>query len=1713
MVSAMNFTVLQSLRVIRLSTVFLFAICMMAGAQEKSAEKADESVSFQNQVMPILRANCLGCHQSANQQGGFDMTIYDSLLRGGESGNAAVVPGEPAESNLLHVISVDENGEAEMPPNAEPLSEQQITLIQRWISQGAVNDSVAASRLYDLENPPGYSRLPVVTSIDFSSDGKWMAINGFNEVRILDAKNYQLRKRLIGLSSRIERVRFSPDGTRLAVAGGNPGTGGEIQVWDVASGKLELSKLVSGDCAFGVNWSPDGKLLSFGLTDTTVRAIDSRSGEQVLFQSAHEDWVRDTVFGIDGKRLVSVGRDTTCKLIEVETERFIDNLTSITPAILKGGISSVARHPKRDEVVIGCADGIVKVYRMDRQTKRVIGDDANLIRRMPQLNGRIETVDVSDDGKRVVAGSSLDGRGEVRLFSFEFDTKLTDELKAILRKLPGNWSSSERKKINEYWQRDVKQFVELKFETGIYATAFNCDSTMFAVAGADGLVRVFDAATGEKRNEFPSVELADDLPIVAASQKNENWRFEVEARPEARSENRLAAEVESISIIPETISLDLATSYAQVVVMAHLQNGNVVDVTRDAEFTTDCKQIDVDWTGLLQLANEGHRLEVDTKLTVSYANQTASADIRANLAHKYKADFRMDVNPLITRLGCNAGTCHGSQSGKNGFKLSLRGYDPVYDIRSLTDELLARRINLVKPDQSLLLAKPSASVPHEGGQLIAVDDKYYSVIKNWIENGAEFDSATARVISISIQPENPVLQSAGDSQQMRVVATFEDNSQRDVTRESFIESANLEVATIDGTVVKASRRGEAAILARYEGAYAATTATVMGDRSGFVWEQPEVYTDIDKMVADKWQRLKILPSELCSDNEFVRRAYLDLTGLPPSADDITEFLHDELPSKEKRSQLIDRLVGNDDYIEYWTNKWADLLQVNRKFLGVDGATKFRQWIRDQVGNNKAYNQFVSEIITASGSTHDNPPASYYKILRTPEDTMENTTHLFLGTRFNCNKCHDHPFERWTQDQYYETAAYFSQIKIEKDPRSGDKRIGGSAVESAKPIYEMISDDDSGKMLHERTGAVVDPEFPFECDHSCGDDSTRRDQFASWLTSSDNPYFATSYVNRLWGYLMGVGLIEPLDDIRASNPPTNPQLLEYLTDQFIESGFDTQHVIRLICKSRTYQLSFRTHKFNSDDFTNYSHAIPRRLPAEVLYDSIHFVTGSQSQIPGVKPGTRAAMLSDSGARLPSGILATLGRPNRESACECERSNELQLGSVLAIVSGPDVSKAINNPKNAIARLVEQCGDNAKLIDELYLRILNRNATEEEKELASQAFELIDEDHEKLVARKQKRKVLVDAKRPGLERTRKQDIATTKKELEKTIAKLAPDLLEREKLQREKIAKAKKDLEDHRKDDKSLYNHWQNRHLNRLQWHPVRANEYSAKSGRDFKLLDDRSILVGRKVKKKDVYTVYANTDLSGITGVRLEVLPDESLDSKGPGTADNGNFVLNEFEMEIAPLGSDQEWRKVKFSKARSYFDQNGYPIERVIDRKLNGKQGWATMGHVGQVNWCCLETELPIGYAGGSKIRFRMHQNFDDRHQIGRFRISLTTFNETIGLSVSESLATEIVAPLESFEKDRQKKLVGLAIRDDLKIAELQKALKKEKKPLDVPGKIVKLREKLNRVSKPLPEDAVLKQLKSDYEYSSKQVKSLRLTAAQDLTWALINSPEFLFNR
>ena len=1699
------------------------ALCLPAAEPAKpaaDAAAAADKVSYVRQIRPIFQAQCQGCHQPAKAKGDYLMTAFAKMLGAGASGKVAIVPGRPEASALVELIT-PVKGKARMPEGGKALETADIDLIRKWIKQGAVDDSPVAATRPDADKPPVYSAPPNIAALDFSSDGKLLAVAGFHEALIWTADGAKPTARLVGLAERIQSLRFSPDGKRLAVAGGDPGRMGEIQIWDVEKSKLLLSKSVTFDTLYGVNWSPDGAKVSFGCSDNTVRAIDAKTGDQLLHQGSHNDWALDTVFSPDGSHLVSVGRDRTVKLIEFATGRFVDNITSITPGALRGGVNAVAAHPKRDEIVVGGADGVPKVYRMHRLTKRVIGDDANLIRELPAMAGRINAVAVSRDGKRIVAGSSLDGAGEVATFGYEFDTKLPENLQNIQSKEIFGRSQAEKDLIQKYVHEGVKQLAKQSLpKTAVFAVAFSSDAKRFAAAGSDGRVRLYETDSGKLVKEFS--------PALISATKAAKAR-PLSPRPEETSPSETfpaGQKLASLSVQPASIDLSHRFAYVQLVATGKLDSGETLDVTRmaQAKFSADVATLSAN--GLVQPKADGAGT-----LTLAIGGQTLAIPVKVSgIARDYAVDYVRDVAPIISRSGCNAGTCHGAQQGKNGFKLWLRGYDPIFDVRSWTDDLASRRTNVASPDDSLNLLKASAAAPHVGGKLFASGEPNYEIVRAWVAGGCKLDTASPKAASIEVFPINPIVQKPGEKQQLRVVATYADGYKKDVTREAFLESGNTEVATAGaGGALTAVRRGEAPVLVRFEGTYAATTLTVMGDRTGFAWQEPAKYNKVDEFVAAKWRRMKIAPSEVCNDADFVRRIHLDLVGLPPTAEEVKAFLADKRESKVKREALIDKLIGSKDYVDYWTNKWADLLQVNRKFLGGEGAKLFRDWIRKEIESDTPYDQFARKVLTASGSNKVNPPASYWKILRDPAAAMENTTHLFLAVRFNCNKCHDHPFERWTQDQYYQTAAYFAQFELKGDPASGGQSIGGTAVEGGKPLYEIVGDAKSGDIKHDRTGQVTPPKFPYQANVAAAPvkkdaakpakpdakatTPSRRDELANWMTAKDNPYFARSMVNRLWGYMLGVGLIEPIDDIRAGNPPSNPELLDYLTKEFIDSGFNVRHVVRLICKSRTYQLSVASHKWNEDDKRNYSHAVPKRLPAEVLADAIFRSTGSLSRFPEVPPGTRAAALPDSGIELPSGFLSTFGRPPRESACECERVATLQLGPVMALVNGQTIGDAIADPANDIGKIVAAEKDDAKVVENLFLRFLSRYPTKDETAAVLTAVRDLDGDHAKLgAALKEREAYAAPIRKKDLE---KQAAAITSAEAEMKAyeAKVGPVLAQRAKEREELIKKREAELKAYETAElPKRMAAWEKTLDRSVDWMRLNPRTLASRNTRTtLKKLDDLSIAVAGHLGQ-NVVTVTANSDVQGLTALRLEAISVPGLPNNGPGRAPDGNFVVSELEVFAAPKSDPKKMTPVEIATASADFSQDAFSPLHLFDKQKDGVNGWAAAPRLGATHWATLQFKQPIGFPGGTILTFVITHNFPGDYQLGRFRLSAAAAAKPVGVSYPDDF--EII--LASKPKDRspaqRESLTRYYRQLDADYNARLAGVGEAKKPVPPDAKLESMKANLAELKKPLPEDSRLLQLRTDVAASEGQLKNRRLTAAQDLAWALVNSPAFLFN-
>jgi len=692
------------------------------------------------------------------------------------------------------------------------------------------------------------------------------------------------------------------------------------------------------------------------------------------------------------------------------------------------------------------------------------------------------------------------------------------------------------------------------------------------------------------------------------------------------------------------------------------------------------------------------------KDTIAYPVGNGSAKITAQIGKHHAAvdvivkdmkipipvSFKYQTLAALNKAGCNAGACHGSPSGKAGFRLSLRGFDPPLDILTLRSEYFGRRTNIMNPSESLILKKPTMEIAHGGGRRIRKGDPSYTILHDWIAEGLRLDDEQApKLLKIEVLPSKRILLEASSRQQLYVNGYFSDGSVRDLTALTVYTSSNENVSTVsDLGLVEKTGRGETAVLARYLDKMSTSYITFLEDVKGFAWNNPKENNFIDTLAFEKLLQLQILPSDLCTDTEFVRRAYLDTTGRLPQTDETLAYLNDK--DQNKRAKLIDTLLESPDFAEFWTLKWSDILRANSKKLKKSGVYKFNRWVYESIRTDKPIDQFTRELLTARGSVYENPAANYWRASRDANDATETTAQLFMGIRIQCAKCHNHPFERWTQDNYYGIAAAFTRIGRKKGS-SGDDEI----------IYVTPS----GEIKQPRTGQTMKVHLLLTGDVDVPSDQDRRQVFADWLTKPENPFFARASVNRIWGHLMGRGLVEPVDDFRDSNPPSNAKLLGELTKQFVENKFSRKWAIRTIMNSRLYQLSSRKNKFNEDDEVYASHATTRLLSAEQLLDAICQVTEVDEKFKGVPSGTRAVSLPE--PPTDNYFLKIFGQPQREMACGCERSNESNLSQALQMINGPVVHNKLRDDKGRIAKLFKAGKSDDEIITSLYLAALSRH----------------------------------------------------------------------------------------------------------------------------------------------------------------------------------------------------------------------------------------------------------------------------------------------------------------------------------------------------------------------------------------------------------------------
>ncbi len=800
---------------------------------------------------------------------------------------------------------------------------------------------------------------------------------------------------------------------------------------------------------------------------------------------------------------------------------------------------------------------------------------------------------------------------------------------------------------------------------------------------------VVSAYSGQANSQEPAAVADQPAPIPA----------EAASAPVAEAASASAAAPQSINVYPPNIDLTTVRDRQSVIVQAVYASGITEDVTDKATYALPDQTLAKLESNVLYPVADGN-----TELKVQYGGHSVSLPVMVKDAQlDPPISFQLDVMPVFMRAGCNTGSCHGAARGKDGFMLSLFGYDPHGDHFRITRQAPGRRINLSIPEESLLVTKSIGSVPHTGGKRFELDSEYGQTLVRWHQAGAVNDpGAVPAVTKLEVFPEGAVMDGESATQRLIVRAHYADGTDRDVTSLAAFLTNNDNSAPIssDG-LVTAANRGEAFIMARFDTHTVGSHFIVLPKSLEFKWEDVAENNYVDKHLHEKFRKLRIIPSDLCSDEEFLRRVSLDIAGVLPSAEEYQQFVTSSDP--EKRPKLVDELLDRKEFVELWVMKWAELLMIRTtQQIAYKPMLRYYNWLQERLANNVPINQMVQELLGASGGTFSNAATNYYQMETDPLKVSENVAQVFMGMRIQCAQCHNHPFDRWTMDDYYSFSAFFSQIgrKKAEDPRE-----------------TIIFNSRSGEVKHAVGGRNMAPKFlGGDVPEVAGKD--RRVVMAEWLTSSENPYFATNIVNIVWNHFFGKGIINDVDDVRVSNPPVNAELLESLAANFTESGYDFKQLVRDICNSRAYQLSTKTNETNESDTSNFSHASLRRIRSEILLDAISQVTSTKNKFEGLPLGARAVQIAN--GNTSNYFLTTFGRATRETVCGCEVKVEPNLSQALHLLNGETVASKIAGGKLIETRLAEGV-EPKQIIDELYIRCLTRKPTEAETEKIGAAID--------------------------------------------------------------------------------------------------------------------------------------------------------------------------------------------------------------------------------------------------------------------------------------------------------------------------------------------------------------------------------------------------------
>lgn len=770
-----------------------------------------------------------------------------------------------------------------------------------------------------------------------------------------------------------------------------------------------------------------------------------------------------------------------------------------------------------------------------------------------------------------------------------------------------------------------------------------------------------------------------------------------------------AEDVAALSLHPPKIELKGMDDAQQLVLTGALKDGRLQDLTGDARYEVSNPQV-------IRISSSGRVVPLAdgaAEITATFGDKSVKIAVQTkHCQENLPINFGNQVVPIFTKLSCNSGGCHGKASGQNGFKLSLLGFEPEVDFASLVKEARGRRLFPAAPDQSLLLRKATGAVAHGGGKKMEPGSDEYKLVRRWIAAGMPFGKPEDPTVTrISVFPEHRIL-NRQNKQQIAVYAHFSDGTVEDITRRAQYESNDTEIAVVDaaGLVRTLGLSGEAAIMARYLGQVTVFRATVPLGQTTPSYEFP-YQSVVDRHTHRKWQALGLVPSALCSDEQFIRRVSLDVTGTLPTPEKVRAFIDDKDPNK--RARLVDALLDTPEYAYYFANKWADILRVKRKgqARSAYGTFAFHGWIQQAMTEDLPYNEFARSILTATGDETTHPPTVWYKELTTPEQFVDDIAQVFLGLRLACAQCHHHPYEKWSQDDYWGIAAFFGRLGRKTTPMPG-------GFQDQPATTQVIFNRSSGAVTNKRTGQAATIKALDAPPAQVPADEDPRQKLADWLTDAKNPFFARAVANRYWAHFFGRGIVDPLDDMRVTNPPSNPELLDTLAQELIKSNFSLKHLVRTICTSRTYQLSAVPNDFNKHDKQTYARFYPRRMAAEVLFDAVCQVTNSPTPFGGLPQDRhaprRAIMLPDES--FTSYFLDVFGRPQRISACECERVSEANLAQALHLLNSDEIQNKLAAGNARPDQLAKDARPDAEKIDELFLWAFARRPTDTQREAA-------------------------------------------------------------------------------------------------------------------------------------------------------------------------------------------------------------------------------------------------------------------------------------------------------------------------------------------------------------------------------------------------------------